>query len=40
MIIMNNYKYITKDLPRMLDVSAVQAQSGIAEVKKDGRACA
>ena len=31
---MNNYNYITKDLPRMLDVSAVQAQSGIAEVKK------
>ena len=31
---MNNYKNITKDLPRMLDVSAVKADSGIAEVKK------
>lgn len=31
---MNNYKNIDTTLPRMLDVSAVQAQSGIAEVKK------
>ena len=31
---MNNYKHITTDLPRMLDVSAVKTDSGLEEVKK------
>lgn len=31
---MNKYKYITADLPRMLDVSAVKADSGLEEVKR------